>query len=186
MINMIKKHSKLLVCLVCLTLAAAWFATRPSTKRTAAFALRHQDLLSEFISLTYAENQDHGLRSIYDSGNSLEGREQDLFQWDPVSVSPELCAAWQRIRSYGYFNSVSCSFEEKGGLEVTFSAKGKWKPYEEGNYRIAYCLVWQDGEYANNSRWPLEDWWPPLDGMDISSLPQDGKWYYTSHKHYDG
>ena len=76
---------------------------------------------------------------------------------------------------------MGCSFDENGALEVHFSVEGKWVPYGEptqGHYRQAYCLLWQDADYSGL---PHARYWNSL-----GEAREQGGWYYTSHKHYDG
>lgn len=177
-----KKRYLLVGSLVALCLFLVWHSTRPSQKNTVKFALRHQDELSRFVVLAQEETAEGELMS-YGGSSSLSATTWDL---RTTAVSSEASVLWDKIRSYGYFDSVDCFFEhETGAIQVTFSTKGPWKPYAEGNYYIAHCLVWREASY---SRFPLESYWHPLtqaDGM-TPALEEEGGWYYTSHKHYDG
>ena len=169
--------------LVVLCLFLIWHSPRPSLRNTVKFALRHQEELIQFVALAREENAG-GELSWWRGSNTLSGT---AWGWNfQPTISSEVSAAWENIRSYGYFDSVTCSYEhETGAMEITFSTKGPWKAYEEGNYYVAHCLVWRDASY---SRFPLKSYWHPLtqaEGM-APALEGGGGWYYTSHKHYDG
>lgn len=162
-----------------------FLAAQPSNRNTAAFFLRNQVLLEEFAALCREEaarpGERYGLAAIYTAfpDHTLTTVREGLFlgEREERPAAPNLRAAWEAIARRRYFTSVSCSFDEKGALEIHFSAEEEWVPYgtpTEGHYRQAYCLLWRDADYQGR---PLEDWWHPLDPPG---------WYYTSHKHYDG
>lgn len=171
-----------------LVLALVWRA-QPSNLRTAAFFSRNEALLEDFVALCRAEAKQHDgeyrLYAVYtDWFSGVLTCHLDLSASDDereFPASPELRAAWERIRRLRYFTSVSCSFDEAGALEVHFSAEGEWVPYgtpTEGHYRFAYCLSWQDADYSGR---PHANYWHPL-----GEAREQGGWYCTSHKHYDG
>lgn len=168
---------------------ALFFLSRPSLFNTTRFHSRHQPILEEFISLCREEaarpGERYGLTAIYTAfpDHTLTALREgpSLGEWEERPASPELTAAWEEIEGCGYFTSVGCSFDESGALEIHFSTEGEWIPYgtpTEGHYYIAYCLVWRDADYSGL---PHARYWNSL-----GEAREQGGWYYTSHKHYDG
>lgn len=150
-----------------------------------AFAVRHQALLEKFLSLARAEADEHGLGAIYTRWDDKRLVGSPRFFLPDSSASPvssELHSVWQNIRQKGHFTSVSCSFEPDGAMEAHFSVEGPWQSYEEGNYKHCNCLIWRDADYSQTPPESLD----PMTEVEGMSPSSEGRWYWTSHKHYDG
>ncbi len=105
-----------------------------SSAHVDAFAVEHQALLEEFLTLAREEAaatpEDSALSAIY----TRYGDKVLVSHFSPSSsnlygdvrpvVSSELCSAWQDIQEQGRFTSVGCSFEPDGAMEVHFSVEG--------------------------------------------------------------
>lgn len=186
-----------LVFLLAVWVVASLLFSAPSRHRTMDFFAAHRDELEAFCSLAreealfphadprelseadrlLARPEDAQLRGISGS-DELTGclNGYAIFD-DPFSrpVSPELQTAWDKCR-HGYLTDIDLSFAGSGALWAHFSVEGSWQPYEEGNYCVAHCLIWQDDGCPDAA----ERHWMLLDSAD------GGSWYYTHHKHYDG
>lgn len=157
-----------------------------------AFAVRHQALLEEFLTLARGEAAAAPEGSVLSTIYTRYGDNVLVSHFSPSSsslygdtrpvVSSELCSAWQDIQKKGRFTSVDCSFEPDGAMEAHFSVEGDWHSYEEGNYMVCHCLIWRDADYPMSYLASLE----PMTEAEGMSPSSEGKWYRTSHKHYDG
>lgn len=154
-----------------------------------AFAVRHQALLEEFLTLARAEvsvpHDGHKPDAVYTryGDNLLVGRSYvSPSGISTYPVSSELRSVWKDIQQKGHFTAVDCSFEPDGAMEAHLSIEGGWRSYEEGNYKLCYCLIWRDTGYSSASPASLD----PMTEVEGMSPSSEGCWYWTSHKHYDG
>lgn len=187
-----KKRYVVLPLAVIVCLGLLFQVWKSSFNHVDVFAVKHQALLEEFLTLAREEAATAPEGSVLSAIYTRYGDKVLVSCFYPSSsnqygdirpvVSSELCSAWQDIQKKGHFTSVGCSFEPDGAMEAHFSVEGNWHPYAEGNYMVCHCLIWRDADYPVSYLASLE----PMTEVEGMSPSSEGNWYWTSHKHYDG